>query len=300
MRVRVFSLPWADPGGFDDHELAEFSAAHVVVDVYEHFFIHDNVPRLVVVLTYRDEDVPTEPLPPDPVNAAEVGLRPWDDSTTRRLLAVVGALLIAVLVWGVSAVVSGDDVPSDPMGEGGPAAGVATPAPSAGGAEPEKETVPAVPTGSPATAPTGAAAAIGAEPTGVAESGADGNGVGAATSDDTPTAAAGEDEHLGVPPSDRAETDATAAASSSGGRDRDGTAADNVSPTPEREPVRSRSADDEEDRRGSRHRASDDDEEPRDSRDREEEADRDEADSKEDEPSSPGSRLRARPPLFEP
>ncbi len=59
MRVRVFSLPWVDPGGFDDHELAEFSAAHVVVDVYEHFFVHDNLPRLVVVLTYREVIAPT-------------------------------------------------------------------------------------------------------------------------------------------------------------------------------------------------------------------------------------------------
>ena len=50
MKVKVFTLPWrADGGGFDDAELASFLAERTVIEVSEHFFVHEKAPVLALV-----------------------------------------------------------------------------------------------------------------------------------------------------------------------------------------------------------------------------------------------------------
>ena len=56
MKVKVFTLPWRpEAGGFDDSALQAFLLERIVLEVTEHFFIHENVPVLVLTLRYRDE-----------------------------------------------------------------------------------------------------------------------------------------------------------------------------------------------------------------------------------------------------
>jgi superfamily II DNA helicase RecQ len=54
MKVKVFTQPWLfDTGGFDDADVEAFLEERTVIDVSEHFFIHEKTPVLVLVLTYR-------------------------------------------------------------------------------------------------------------------------------------------------------------------------------------------------------------------------------------------------------
>ena len=56
MKVKVLTLRWSDEaGGLDDRELDAFMEGHAVLEVAEHFFIHDKQPTLVLTLSYRDE-----------------------------------------------------------------------------------------------------------------------------------------------------------------------------------------------------------------------------------------------------
>ena len=56
MKVKVLTLRWSDEmGGLDDRELEAFSEGRAVLEVSEHFFIHDKQPTLVLTLSYRDE-----------------------------------------------------------------------------------------------------------------------------------------------------------------------------------------------------------------------------------------------------
>ena len=56
MKVKVLTLRWSDEtGGLDDRELDAFLESRAVLDVSEHFFIHDKQPTLVLTLSYRDE-----------------------------------------------------------------------------------------------------------------------------------------------------------------------------------------------------------------------------------------------------
>ncbi len=57
MKVKVLTLRWSDEaGGLDNRELEAFIEGHaVVLEVAEHFFIHDKQPTLVLTLSYRDE-----------------------------------------------------------------------------------------------------------------------------------------------------------------------------------------------------------------------------------------------------
>ena len=49
-------LRWSDEaGGLDDRELEAFMEGRAVLEVAEHFFIHDKQPTLVLTLSYRDE-----------------------------------------------------------------------------------------------------------------------------------------------------------------------------------------------------------------------------------------------------
>ena len=55
VKVRVFTLVWCpEAGGFDDEELTSFLGDRAAIDVFEHFFFHENTPILVLVITYRD------------------------------------------------------------------------------------------------------------------------------------------------------------------------------------------------------------------------------------------------------
>ena len=56
MKVKVLTLRWDDEtGGLDDQELEAFMERHAVLEVSEHFFIHDKQPHLVLTLSYREE-----------------------------------------------------------------------------------------------------------------------------------------------------------------------------------------------------------------------------------------------------
>lgn len=56
MKVKVFTLPWRPDGeGFDDAGVQVFLDGRRVIDVAEHFFIHEKTPVLVLVVTYRDD-----------------------------------------------------------------------------------------------------------------------------------------------------------------------------------------------------------------------------------------------------
>ncbi len=56
MKVKVLTLRWSDEtGGLDDRELEAFLDNRAVLEVSEHFFIHDKQPTLVLTLSYRDE-----------------------------------------------------------------------------------------------------------------------------------------------------------------------------------------------------------------------------------------------------
>ena len=56
MKVKVLTLRWDEEnGGLDDSELEAFMERHAVLEVAEHFFIHDRLPTLVLTLSYRDE-----------------------------------------------------------------------------------------------------------------------------------------------------------------------------------------------------------------------------------------------------
>jgi len=55
LRVKVFTLPWlADGTGFDDRAVASFMESHRVVDVAQHFFVHEKTPVLVLIVSYRE------------------------------------------------------------------------------------------------------------------------------------------------------------------------------------------------------------------------------------------------------
>ena len=49
------TLRWDDElRGLDDRELEAFMEGHAVLEVSEHFFVHDRQPTLVLTLSYRD------------------------------------------------------------------------------------------------------------------------------------------------------------------------------------------------------------------------------------------------------
>ncbi len=56
MKVKVLTLRWSNnDGGRDVQELESFMDGHAVLEVAEHFFIHDKQPTLVLTSSYRDE-----------------------------------------------------------------------------------------------------------------------------------------------------------------------------------------------------------------------------------------------------
>ena len=76
MKVKVFTLPWRTDGeGFDDTVVETFLADRTAIDVSEHFFVHEKMPVLVLVVTWRGGEAVARSRP-----GASVGTRP-DPST---------------------------------------------------------------------------------------------------------------------------------------------------------------------------------------------------------------------------
>lgn len=56
MKLKVFTLPFRpELGGFDDAEVTQFLEGHVVLDVSEHFFVHEQSPTWALLVRYREE-----------------------------------------------------------------------------------------------------------------------------------------------------------------------------------------------------------------------------------------------------
>lgn len=61
MKLRIFTFRFApEQGGFDDGALVEFLDTREALSVQEHFFVHELVPTLVLVVSYRDIPRPGE------------------------------------------------------------------------------------------------------------------------------------------------------------------------------------------------------------------------------------------------
>lgn len=97
MKLRVFTLRLdPDTGAFDDGELQSFLENREALDVSEHFFVHERVPTLALLVRYREVARPAgaparEGPRPDP--AAELSgedrplyeaLRKWRNERARR------------------------------------------------------------------------------------------------------------------------------------------------------------------------------------------------------------------------
>ncbi|MBI5245271.1 MAG: hypothetical protein HY922_16535 [Elusimicrobia bacterium] len=55
MKLKVFTLRMNPATGiFDDRELCEFQLGKDVLEVSEHFLVHEKTPTLVLVLRYRE------------------------------------------------------------------------------------------------------------------------------------------------------------------------------------------------------------------------------------------------------
>ena len=55
MKLKIFTLRM-DPatGKFDDRELVDFQAGKDVIELSEHFLVHEQTPTLALVLRYRE------------------------------------------------------------------------------------------------------------------------------------------------------------------------------------------------------------------------------------------------------
>lgn len=61
MKLKVFTLRYSDAaGGFDDTPLQEFLSAREVIEVTDHFFVHERTPCLLMVVSYRDVEADEE------------------------------------------------------------------------------------------------------------------------------------------------------------------------------------------------------------------------------------------------
>lgn len=55
MKIKVFTLRMkAETGAFDDKELAEFQMGKDVIELSEHFLVHEKTPTMTLVLRYRE------------------------------------------------------------------------------------------------------------------------------------------------------------------------------------------------------------------------------------------------------
>jgi superfamily II DNA helicase RecQ len=54
LKLKVFTLRFSDSmEGFDDAPLQEFITDKEIIELYEHFFIHENTPCLAILIAYR-------------------------------------------------------------------------------------------------------------------------------------------------------------------------------------------------------------------------------------------------------
>ena len=95
MKLRVFTLR-LDPvsGHFDDESLVSFFAEHDALAVSEHFFVHEDVPTLAVLVRYREPGPPAAPVGragarrevevPEADRALFEALRKWRNDRARR------------------------------------------------------------------------------------------------------------------------------------------------------------------------------------------------------------------------
>ena len=59
MKLKVFTLRFQpEEGGFDDTEVVEFLDEHVVLDVTDHFFVHEKWPTWALLVRYREAQEP--------------------------------------------------------------------------------------------------------------------------------------------------------------------------------------------------------------------------------------------------
>ena len=88
MKVKVITLHADASGRFDDRAMAEFQADKEILDVSEHFYVHERTPTLTLVLSYRDVALPDDrAFPPKKDWRAELDLeaqRLYDDLRTWR------------------------------------------------------------------------------------------------------------------------------------------------------------------------------------------------------------------------
>ena len=66
MKLKIFTLKFTDStDGFDDSDIQDFQTEREIIDVTEHFFVHERTPYLTVLLSYRDTaaDEKRKPVP---------------------------------------------------------------------------------------------------------------------------------------------------------------------------------------------------------------------------------------------
>jgi len=55
MKLKIFTLKFSNSeDGFDDNTVQDFQADREIIEVTEHFFVHERTPYLTVLLSYRD------------------------------------------------------------------------------------------------------------------------------------------------------------------------------------------------------------------------------------------------------
>jgi len=66
VKLKIFTLKLSNSeDGFDDSVIQDFQAAREIIEVTEHFFVHERTPYLTVLLSYRDTaaDEKRKPIP---------------------------------------------------------------------------------------------------------------------------------------------------------------------------------------------------------------------------------------------
>jgi len=55
MKLKIFTIKFSNSeNGFDDSAIQDFQAEREIIEVTEHFFVHERTPYLTVLLSYRD------------------------------------------------------------------------------------------------------------------------------------------------------------------------------------------------------------------------------------------------------
>jgi ATP-dependent DNA helicase RecQ len=82
VKIKVFTLRMKpETGVFDDKELSDFQIGRDVIEISEHFIVHEKVPTLALVLRYRDNQDGARP----PAEAARKDWREELDAGAKRI-----------------------------------------------------------------------------------------------------------------------------------------------------------------------------------------------------------------------